>query len=160
MSALFRSFDAESRRTDKNIYTQSHLRFLGFANDVGEALKTFLPRPVYLGSYAVTAAYVWADTYYTRQRAIDAGRSDSTNKAADALIWHTGATLITTPLIVHALKEVALTCGASKKIAAVVGLLVIPFIVPPVDHLYHELMNLFRKEPVTARHWGIYGTGH
>lgn len=37
--------------------TSTVLRYFGFVNDVGEACKSFLPRPLYFGSYAVTTAY-------------------------------------------------------------------------------------------------------
>ena len=50
--------------------TTSVLRYNGFWNDVGEALKSFLPRSIYIGSYLATGIYAGSAVYYKNQRLI------------------------------------------------------------------------------------------
>jgi hypothetical protein len=162
-------FDSTCRRQDRNFFTQTPARYHGFWNDLGEAGKAFLPKWLYVGTYVATGTYVALDTYYTRAKSLDADEHAivANLKALDTAIWHSGATLITTPVIVnytkkgvtHLLKDTLMSSTAKTKvIPACVGIAIIPLIVPVVDHAFHELMNAsgLRPAKVDDRHWGIY----
>ena len=41
------ALDAQLRSPDQPLVTQNY-RFLGFINDVGEAMHSFLPKPIYV----------------------------------------------------------------------------------------------------------------
>jgi hypothetical protein len=40
----------------------------GYANELGESFKAFLPRSAYIGSYIVSSTYVMADAYDKGQK--------------------------------------------------------------------------------------------
>lgn len=118
----FAVFDAYFR-SEKQPLVSENWRFFGFVNDVGEALHSFLPKSLYLGSYAVTGIYAVGAVYYDRQRMndkLEAGepftKAQQNNKKMDYTpeekssilnrrtannsVFHLLATIAITPLLV------------------------------------------------------------
>jgi len=119
-------------RSDKDPLNKTILRYNGFWNDIGEALKAFLPKPIYYGSYFVTSAYACASVYYTNRRLYDEylkkikeqtkyaqdsipyttdvkSNDDEkkmiTTNTIDNAIWHFFATITLTPLAIIGIKR-------------------------------------------------------
>ncbi|MHB1952231.1 MAG: hypothetical protein ACYCOU_00665 [Sulfobacillus sp.] len=116
-------------------------------NDVGEALRGIVPNGLVWSSYAVVAAYAGADVV---QAAIKARRlnKDPAAAAADAGIFHLFATIAVTPAIVAAACKVTkIAVSRSQKdfirrfSPSVVGIAIIPLIVPKVDRLVERMMD-------------------
>ncbi|NXS38044.1 MTFP1 protein, partial [Pomatostomus ruficeps] len=59
---------------EPDLYRDTWVRYLGYANEVGESFRPLVPVPVVWASYAVATAYVTAD-------AIDKGRKAATVSA-------------------------------------------------------------------------------
>lgn len=51
----------EAKEVD--IYRDTPVRLLGYANEVGEAFRALVDKKVVLASYGVASVYVLADTY-------------------------------------------------------------------------------------------------
>uniref|UniRef100_T1IUK7 Mitochondrial fission process protein 1 n=1 Tax=Strigamia maritima TaxID=126957 RepID=T1IUK7_STRMM len=51
-----------SRRADVDLYRETPVRFLGYSEEVGEALRPFIPKLIVRGSYLMTSVYILADT--------------------------------------------------------------------------------------------------
>jgi hypothetical protein len=66
---LICSFKEFISREDRPL-TTSTVRYSAFTNDIGEALKAVLPRPLYIGSYGVTMLYATSAVYgdYLRKK--------------------------------------------------------------------------------------------
>ena len=57
-----------------DLYRDTPVRFLGYANELGESFKPLIPRVAYLGTYGVACAYVAADANDKFQRDRDVAR--------------------------------------------------------------------------------------
>ncbi|XP_077302186.1 mitochondrial fission process protein 1 [Arctopsyche grandis] len=132
-------------------------RYLGYANEVGEAFRKIVKdRYVHL-SYGVACTYVLADTV---DKAIKAKNSTNSNckmliAAGDTLLWQMFASVIIPGFTINRLcagTRYALDKGTKlpgkqlKLVATAVGLLSIPVIIHPIDTAVHKLMDLtYRK---------------
>ena len=72
--------DAASSDAAVDLYRDTPIRFLGYANELGESFKPLIPRVAYFGTYGVACAYVAADANDKYQRDGDVARG------VDALI--------------------------------------------------------------------------
>ena len=55
------SSDATTPPASVDVYRDTPVRFLGYANELGESFKPLIPRVAYFGPYGVACAYVAAD---------------------------------------------------------------------------------------------------
>ena len=55
------SSDATTPPASVDLYRDTPVRFLGYANELGESFKPLIPRVAYFGTYGVACAYVAAD---------------------------------------------------------------------------------------------------
>ncbi|NXB68492.1 MTFP1 protein, partial [Struthidea cinerea] len=74
---------------EPDLYRDTWVRYLGYANEVGESFRPLVPVPVVWASYGVATAYVTAD-------AIDKGRKAATVSATPP--HPPGRSLLTLPL--------------------------------------------------------------
>lgn len=136
-----------------DIWRESPLRYLGYANEVGEAFGPLYPKYI-RPSYGIAFIYVGCDaadkTWKSRQNG-DAAMT-TFKKSTDALIWQTLASVLIPGKIIH-----LVTAGAAhafnmnfaKRLPApvrlygstAIGLATIPFIIHPIDHAVEYLMN-------------------
>lgn len=172
------ALDKELRSPAQPLVTQNY-RFLGFINDVGEALHSFLPKPIYVGTYVVTGAYALAAVYYDNRALAD--RLDAEGASADARskaltartldnsLWHFLATVTITPLVVIPAVKVGakrlfarLGAGSAamreKVLPATVAILAIPAVVSPIDNAVTLAFNAAREKP-EPYHWTGYWEG-
>ena len=87
-----------------DLYRDTPVRFLGYANELGESFKPLIPRVAYLGTYGVACAYVAADANDKYERDGDVARG------VDALIWQALASVIVPGFVVN--RVVAAAHGA------------------------------------------------
>lgn len=145
--------EGETKEEEYDIYRDSLLRYLGYANEVGESFRPILPRFV-VPSYLVSFGYVGMDTLdkTRKELEINNGRYDlAANKAFDTMLWQTLASVIipgfTINRVVKGVKYGIRKSGAGSVPAlarwgpTAVGLAIIPFIVHPIDELVHNIMD-------------------
>jgi len=143
-----------------DLYRDTPLRLLGYANEVGEAFRNQMHvRSVY-ATYAVATAYCIGDmidkTWRTQQACVDGNipethmRTKMMATAADTLLWQAFASVIipgfTINRVCHftgkALKTYSKYAPQRQKmITSAIGLSVIPLIVKPIDHSVDFLMD-------------------
>mmetsp|Transcript_37849 Transcript_37849/g.91791 ORF Transcript_37849/g.91791 Transcript_37849/m.91791 type:complete len:177 (-) Transcript_37849:2557-3087(-) len=153
----------DSKDKSYDIFRDSPLRYLGYANEIGESFRYQFPRLV-VPSYVVAFSYCFADAgtsgYDIYQAGIQRGSTtakvDSLVATADTLIWQSLASVTipgaTINMVVKASRfavarsPVALSAIVSKWIPTAAGLGSIPFIIKPIDHAVDVLMDTtFRK---------------
>ncbi|TYZ65321.1 hypothetical protein PybrP1_004074 [[Pythium] brassicae (nom. inval.)] len=144
-----------------DIWRDSPVRFLGYANELGESFRPVAPRFV-VPSYALAFAYVLGDTAHKATRATanappDASRTALGAAAAlDTLIWQTLASVAIPGFTIN--RVVALSSAVIERTAknspvvrrwtpTAIGLGVIPFIVHPIDRFVDALLD------ETTRKW-------
>ncbi|CAL4098729.1 unnamed protein product [Meganyctiphanes norvegica] len=148
---------AEEKEVD--IYRDTPVRLLGYANEVGEAFRALTPKWFVHSTYGVASVYVLADTYdksMKMKKQPGATTKASVHAAVDTLLWQAFASVIVPGFTINrvcaaslytmnkTIPKVPLT--ARKWITTVIGLGMIPFIVHPIDSLVHSAMdNSVRK---------------
>nr|XP_034196466.1 mitochondrial fission process protein 1 [Osmia lignaria]XP_034196467.1 mitochondrial fission process protein 1 [Osmia lignaria] len=138
-----------------DIYRDTPVRYLGYANEVGEAFRSLIPNSVVWFSYIVSTGYVFADTI---DKGLQAYRKnpnatkDVLISMSDTLLWQSFASVIipgfTINRICTAVQYVQKSNVALKSrwIPTIVGLASIPFIIHPIDAAVEEAMNMtYRK---------------
>lgn len=142
-----------------DIYRDTPLRLLGYANEVGEAFRALVSVSFVRATYGVASAYVLADTYdkgVKMSKVPEAKTKEVAVAAVDTLLWQAFASVIVPGFTINricaasliglgrALPGVADT--ARKWAVTAIGLGVIPFIVHPIDSGVHIVMdNTTRK---------------
>ncbi|XP_066944251.1 mitochondrial fission process protein 1 isoform X1 [Macrobrachium rosenbergii] len=142
-----------------DIYRDTPVRLLGYANEVGEAFRALTPLWFVRSTYGVASAYVIADTYDKSSKMSKqpgATQRAITHAAVDTLVWQAFASVIVPGFTINrvcaasllamarAIPKVPLT--TRKWITTAIGLGCIPFIVHPIDSGVHFVMdNSVRK---------------
>ena len=146
-----------------NIFRDSLLRYLGYANEVGESFRYQFPKLV-TPSYVVAFGYCFADAATSGHAAYDeatrkgspSAAVDSVVSTVDTLIWQSLASVgipgATINMIVRASRfavsrsPMVLPAMVSTWLPTGVGLGSIPLIIHPIDHSVDLLMDsTFRK---------------
>uniref|UniRef100_A0A224YTM2 Mitochondrial fission process protein 1 n=1 Tax=Rhipicephalus zambeziensis TaxID=60191 RepID=A0A224YTM2_9ACAR len=140
-----------------DIFRDTPVRLLGYANEVGEAFRSLVHVNVVRLSYAVACAYVVADTTDKVLKAdkvkcpdAKAHRSKLLNTAVDTLVWQALASVIIPGFTINRVCALSLfllkryssmPLNACKWTTTGVGLGCIPFIVSPIDHGVDAFMD-------------------
>ncbi|NXL45268.1 MTFP1 protein, partial [Podilymbus podiceps] len=120
---------------EPDLYRDTWVRYLGYANEVGESFRPLVPVPVVWASYGVATAYVTAD-------AIDKGRRAATvsSLASVAIPGFTINRLCAASLaLLGALTRWPLPLRRWTTTA--LGLAAIPLIITPIDRTVDFLMD-------------------
>ena len=144
----------EGKKGDESydIYRDSPLRYMGYANECGEAFAAWLPPFGVPATYGVAAVYVLADTF---DKAIKANKEKGMKEGVivglDTVTWQMLASVFwpgsfirvmvnATNLLVSKLPaDLSLDVGGldaetiEKALPTAIGLMTIPFIVKPID---------------------------
>ncbi|GAB6029299.1 Mitochondrial fission process protein 1 [Chamberlinius hualienensis] len=147
-----------------DIYRDTPIRLLGYANEVGEAFRSLVPLSLVRLSYAIASGYVVADTVDKALKMFkNSDHSASTNKrnkqvaiaAVDCLIWQSLASVIIPGFTINRACAISLYAFSRftklplttrKWTTTIIGLSTIPFIIKPIDHSVDFLMdNTMRK---------------
>jgi len=105
------------RIEESNLTRDTWIRYLGYANEIGESFKRFISRRSYLASYLASSGYVVADAYYQCQKELERDSGEGSRirvalQAGDSLIWQALASVIVPGICIN--RIVALTSSACK----------------------------------------------
>jgi mitochondrial fission process protein 1 len=128
-----------------------NIRYLGYSNELGEALRPVLPYLV-IPSYIIAVGYMLYDSYTKAKKS-----KNKVSKFIDTIIWQALATIIIPSYVIH--KIVYFTKDFIKDIEqinkykllkdylpSVIGILSIFFIMQPIDDLVDYMLdNTIRK---------------
>lgn len=140
-----------------DIYRDTPIRLLGYANEVGEAFRPIVHVNWVRFSYGIASAYVVADTV-DKSRIMNEEISSSDKSrgkkilvtAVDTLLWQTFASVIIPGFTINRICALSLYTlkrassfppNAQKYITTAIGLGCIPFIFKPIDKLVDFLMD-------------------
>lgn len=107
---------------DKDVFRETGVRYLGYANEVGESFRAFISRLSVYSTYGVSIAYVLADTadkaYKKHKQCEEVGKKDSwkhiTTEALDTVTWQSLASVVIPGFTINRL--VALSRFAMKNV--------------------------------------------
>lgn len=133
--------------SEVDIFRDTPVRYLGYANEVGESFRPIYPR--FVGpSYVVAFAYVGADAVYKSLAAKEKGEDTKSivRIGTDVLLWQTFASvlipgklinLVTSGAVKVFQSEISVIKSLPLKVRTwsptFIGLATIPFIIHPID---------------------------
>ncbi|CAH0548756.1 unnamed protein product [Brassicogethes aeneus] len=144
-----------AKKTD--LYRETPVRYLGYANELGEAFRAFLGSKLVNVTYGIASLYVLADT---TDKSIQAHKTHFDEKnhvkkviftTADTLIWQFLASVIIPGVTInrvcatsnYLLKKVEkLPKNNRKYLVTAIGLVTIPFIIHPIDNMVDDLLDV------------------
>lgn len=143
-----------------DVFRDTWVRYMGYANEVGEAFGPQFPKFV-RPSYGIAFAYVGADALDKTVKAVQRGESNTevVRTGVDALLWQTLASVLIPGKVIHLVtaSAVKLMQADTKVIKSlplkvrtwyptVIGLAAIPLIIHPIDTAVDLLFdNTLRK---------------
>jgi fission process protein 1 len=136
---------AETRsgnRGDPDRLREGLVRYLGYANEVGESFRPLVPRTAVNASYGVAGVYVAADAAW-RGGIPPPGRS-SFVEACDTLLWQGLASVAVPGFVINRVVWAVGRVGPPQFRAwlpTAAGLCSIPLIIRPIDHGIDVLMD-------------------
>ena len=135
----------------KNVdpYRETSLRYMGYANELGEAFTSYLPEWGLPASYCVAASYVMFDTIDKGQKAFDAAEEedkiiDTLRISTETLTWQMLASVFWPGSIIRVIVNLSTNIVSNDDlhfVPTIVGLLAIPLIVKPIDTTVDKLME-------------------
>ncbi|XP_032303771.1 mitochondrial fission process protein 1 [Coturnix japonica] len=141
---------------DPDLYRDTWVRYLGYANEVGESFRSVVPVAAVWASYGVATAYVTADAIDKGRRAAEAHAQDP-NRAqrvgvavADTFVWQSLASVAIPGFTINRLCAASLALMGSftrwplpvrKWATTALGLAAIPVIITPIDRSVDFLMD-------------------
>ncbi|XP_059480863.1 mitochondrial fission process protein 1 [Neocloeon triangulifer] len=148
-----------------DIYRDTPVRFLGYANEVGEAFRTLVHKNVVHSSYGVASLYVLADTVDKSKKMYNANQDnpERTKKvmiaAGDTLVWQALASVIIPGFTINRvcagsyflMKRFKLAPKPARKwLTTAIGLACIPFIIHPIDNLVTVSMDMTIRKVLSS----------
>lgn len=146
----------EKENKPVDIYRDTWVRFLGYANEVGEAFRALVPVSLVWGSYAVATTYVTADAFDKGKKAAVA-HGDNPGKTGrvafavvDTFVWQALASVIIPGFTINRVCAASLyLLGRSTKwplpvrkwATTALGLSTIPLIITPIDRTVDFLLD-------------------
>ncbi|NWT48260.1 MTFP1 protein, partial [Chroicocephalus maculipennis] len=133
---------------EPDLYRDTWVRYLGYANEVGESFRPLVPVPVVWASYGVATAYVTADAIDKGRRAATATRVGVA--VVDTFVWQSLASVAIPGFTINRLCATSLALlGALTRwppplrrwATTALGLAAIPLIITPIDRSVDFLMD-------------------
>ncbi|XP_077164480.1 mitochondrial fission process protein 1 [Paroedura picta] len=139
-----------------DLFRETWVRYLGYANEVGESFRAIVPVSLVWTSYGVATAYVTADAIDKGKKALAAKPCEEgqTTRAAvavvDTFIWQALASVAIPGFTINRICAASLYLLGSmtrwplsvrKWTTTAVGLSAIPFIIKPIDRSVDFLMD-------------------
>ncbi|XP_077016685.1 mitochondrial fission process protein 1 isoform X2 [Tamandua tetradactyla] len=136
------------RDADRDLYRDTWVRYLGYANEVGEAFRSLVPAAVVWLSYGVSSSYVVADAIHKGKKAgtvpgPEAGRGTRVTVAVvDTFVWQALASVAIPGFTINRVCAASLyvlgtatrwPLAIRKWTTTTLGLLAIPVIIHPID---------------------------
>ena len=142
----FKIYAAAYKNVDP--YRETSLRYMGYANELGEAFTSYLPDWGLPASYCVAASYVMFDTIDKGQKAFDAAEEedkivDTLRISTETLTWQMLASVFWPGSIIRVIVNMAAQVSGDEHhiLPTLVGLAAIPVIVKPIDTTVDTLME-------------------
>ena len=154
-----------SNSEEYNVFRDSLVRYLGYANEVGESFRYQFPRFI-VPSYAVAFGYCLADAVTSGRGAYESAKqaqkptatAESIVSTADTLIWQSLASVCIPGLAINQIVKASrfavarspagVPVAVTTWLPTTMGLGSIPLIIHPIDYFVDVLMdNSFRKVP-------------
>ncbi len=163
LSALYQ--DGSGGR-EKDFYRDTGARYLGYANDIGEAFRSVIGPTWAHRTYWVAGAYALADALSKGKKSFNEARGESFHDrmfhflggVLDVGIFHFIASITVPPMIIRATQD-KINKVMSRRMAqtafgrglpVAVGLALIPLIVKPVDWAAEKFLDMTIR-PVLGR---------
>ncbi|XP_046840941.1 mitochondrial fission process protein 1-like [Xenia sp. Carnegie-2017] len=142
-----------------DLFRDTWMRYLGYANEIGEAFKSHIPKASYLGCYLVASCYAFGDAISktmamkktTENFSNEVRWRSSTEAFVKALTWQSLASVAIPGFTINRIcvaTGIFLSCYVShiplaKRawITTAVGLVAIPFIIKPIDRSVDFIME-------------------
>ena len=147
----FRIYSTVYKNVDP--YRETSLRYMGYANELGEAFTTYLPDWGLPASYCVAASYVLFDTIDKGQKAFDAAEEgekfqDTLRISTETLTWQMLASVFWPGSIIRVIVNASATMISNNHLddglhflPTLIGLAAIPVIVKPIDTTVDKLVE-------------------
>src|SRR6056300_1666200 len=142
----FRIYSTAYKNVDP--YRETSLRYMGYANELGEAFTSYLPEWGLPASYCVAASYVMFDTIDKGQKAYDAAEEDDNlidtlRISMETMTWQMLASVFWPGSIIRVIVNMAAHMADDEHqfLPTLVGLAAIPMIVKPIDTTVDKLME-------------------
>ncbi|XP_025932398.1 mitochondrial fission process protein 1 [Apteryx rowi] len=141
---------------EPDLYRDTWVRYLGYANEVGESFRAIVPVSVVWASYGVATVYVTADAIDKGKKAAVAhahnpGKTTQVGVAVvDTFVWQSLASVAIPGFTINRICAASLYLLGSltrwplpirKWTTTALGLSAIPFIVKPIDRTVDFLMD-------------------
>mmetsp|Transcript_8374 Transcript_8374/g.35046 ORF Transcript_8374/g.35046 Transcript_8374/m.35046 type:complete len:190 (+) Transcript_8374:19-588(+) len=155
---------------DYDVFKDSYVRYVGYTNEIGEAMRPVIPRLFVNASYAVAIGYALADTVHKGSLAYKNGqKKDLTpsqcwrlacDSAGYTAVWQTLASVVVPPFFIHKMvnfsryllrNHTSLPQSTRRWISVGCGIGIIPLIIHPIDYSVHWFMEN-SYNPVSARY--------
>ena len=145
-SKRFRIYSTAYKNVDP--YRETSLRYMGYANELGEAFTSYLPEWGLPASYCIAASYVMFDTIDKGQKAFDAAEeedklTDTLRISTETLTWQMLASVFWPGSIIRVIVNMAAHMAGDDHqfLPTLVGLAAIPLIIKPIDATVDKLME-------------------
>jgi len=136
-------------------YRESSLRYMGYANELGEAFTSYLPEWGLPASYCIAAAYVMFDTIDKGEKAYNAAEEedkmmDTVRISTETFTWQMLASVFWPGSIIRVIVNMAATMISNNNLdnnqfvhflPTLIGLSAIPMIVKPIDTTVDKIME-------------------
>ncbi|XP_068127600.1 mitochondrial fission process protein 1 [Hyperolius riggenbachi] len=148
--------EQHSAATKPDLYRDTWVRYLGYANEVGESFRALVPKVVVWATYGIASAYVTADAADKGHKAAEAnkespGRTKEVTVAViDTFVWQALASVAIPGFTINRICAASLyimarvtrwPLPARKWATTAVGLSTIPFIITPIDRSVDFLLD-------------------
>lgn len=141
----------------KNVdpYRETSLRYMGYANELGEAFTTYLPEWGLPASYCIAASYVMFDTIDKGEKAYQGAEEedkivDTLRISTETLTWQMLASVFWPGSIIRVIVNMAASIISSNNLddnqvmhflPTLIGISAIPMIVKPIDSTVDKIME-------------------
>ena len=131
-----------------DIFRDTPIRYLGYANEVGESFRNVVHRNVVRFSYVISGSYVIADAVSKAQQP----DAPVLRTFADVAIWQGLASVMIPGFVINRICWGANRSIKHHKYKSIIvttsGLLAIPLIIKPIDHTVDTFMDKFMRPKV------------
>lgn len=152
----------DSNETELDLFRDTPIRYLGYANEIGESFRSMISSAAVRATYGVSFGYVFMDvidkgkkTYEKEKKSSEKGidKESPTIKTAkiatDCLVWQSFASVIIPGFTINRickltsliLQKYNVALRTNKIFTTIIGLGSIPLIIHPIDHACHVAMD-------------------
>ena len=148
---------SKTSEREYDIFKDSPVRYIGFSNEIGEALRKVIPLKYVAFSYVIEIIYFFSDALHKGHKAYnDPNAPDNLHlhvlkKSSHTICWQFFATVVIPPLIINRgvqftyliTKRLSSNSKALKFIPTFVGLSMIPIMPYKIDPLVDKYMEKY-----------------